>query len=55
VPQERDHVRGQPAADRPISPSPHHAELAGSRYGLGPSDPAQIDLVRLGLAEDSLV
>ena len=42
-------------ADRPISPSPHHIEIAGSRYGLGPSDPAQIDLVRLGLAEDALV
>jgi hypothetical protein len=42
-------------ADRPISPSPHHIEIAGSRYGLGPSDPAQIDLVRLGLTEDALV
>ena len=42
-------------ADRPISPSPHHIEIAGSRYGLGPSDPEQIDLVRLGLAEDALV
>jgi hypothetical protein len=42
-------------ADRPISPSPHHIEIAGSRYGLGPSDPAGIDLVRLGLAEDALV
>jgi hypothetical protein len=42
-------------ADRPISPSPHHIEIAGSRYGLGPSDPAAIDLVRLGLAEEALV
>ena len=42
-------------ADRPISPSPHHIEVAGSRYGLGPTEPAQIDLVRLGLAEDSLI
>jgi hypothetical protein len=42
-------------ADRPISPSPHHIEIAGSRYGLGPSDPARIDLVRLGLAADALV
>jgi len=40
---------------RPISPSPHHIEIAGSRYGLGPSDPAEIDLVPLGLAEDVLV
>jgi hypothetical protein len=42
-------------ADRPISPSPHHIEVAGSRYGLGPSDPGRIELVRLGLAEDALV
>ena len=42
-------------ADRPISPPPHHIEIAGSRYGLGRSDPGQIDLVRLGLAEDALV
>lgn len=42
-------------ADRPVSPSPHHIEIAGSRYGLGPSDPARIDLLRLGLAEDALV
>jgi hypothetical protein len=42
-------------ADRPISPSPHHIEIAGSRYGLGPTDPARIDLVRLGLAEGALV
>ncbi len=41
-------------ADRPISPSPHHIEIAGSRYGLGPSDAAGIDLLRLGLAEDAL-
>ena len=42
-------------AERPISPSPHHIEIAGSRYGLGPSDPARIDLVRLGPSEDALV
>jgi hypothetical protein len=42
-------------SDRPISPSPHHIEIAGSRYGLGPSDSARIDLVRLGMAEDALV
>ncbi len=42
-------------ADRPISPSPHHIEIAGSRYGLGPTNPAQIDLVRIGLAEDALI
>ena len=38
-----------------VSPSPHHIEIAGSRYGLGPSEPARIDLVGLGLAEDALV
>ncbi len=42
-------------ADRPISPSPHHIEIGGARYGLGPSDPAQIDLVRLGPMEGALV
>ena len=42
-------------ADRPVSPSPHHIEIAGSRYGLGPTDPAGIDLVRLGLADDALL
>jgi hypothetical protein len=41
--------------DRPISPSPHHIEIAGSRYGLGPSDAARIDLVRLGPTEDAFV
>jgi hypothetical protein len=29
--------------------------VAGSRYGLGPTDPSRIDLVRLGLADDALV
>jgi hypothetical protein len=42
-------------ADRPISPPPHHIEIAGARYGLGPSDPAQIDLVRIGVASDALI
>ena len=41
--------------DRPVSPPPHHIEIAGSRYGLGPSDPARIDLVRLGWAGDALI
>ncbi len=34
--------------DRPISPPPHHIELAGSRYGLGATEPDKIELVRLG-------
>jgi hypothetical protein len=41
--------------ERPISPPPHHIEIAGSRYGLGPSDPARIDLVRLGWGEAALL
>ena len=40
---------------RPISPPPHHIEVAGERYGLGVSDPARIDLVRLGWQEDALI
>jgi hypothetical protein len=40
---------------RPISPPPHHIEVAGDRYGLGVSDPARIDLVRLGWQEDALI
>jgi len=42
-------------AHRPISPTPHHIEVAGSRYGLGPSDPAHIELVRLGFQGDALI
>ena len=34
--------------ERPISPPPHHIELAGSRYGLGATDPDKIELIRLG-------
>ena len=41
--------------DRPISPSPHHIEIAGERYGLGVSDRAQIELVRLGSKDDALI
>ena len=41
--------------DRPLSPPPHHIEIAGERYGLGVSDPNQIDLVRLGWNEDTLI
>lgn len=41
--------------ERPMKPSPHHIEIAGSRYGLGPSDPAEIDLVRLGWTEEALI
>lgn len=41
--------------DRPISPPPHHIEIAGDRYGLGPSHPSRIDLVRLGWSEEALI
>ncbi len=41
--------------ERPISPSPHHIEIAGERYGLGPTAPEHIDLVRLGWSEAALV
>ncbi len=41
--------------DRPISPPPHHIEIAGERYGLGVSDPDRIDLVRLGWKEETLI
>lgn len=40
---------------RPISPPPHHIELASSRYGLGNSAMNRIDLVRLGWREESLI
>jgi hypothetical protein len=41
--------------ERPISPPPHHIQIADTRYGLGVSDPQRIDLVRLGWSEASLI
>ena len=41
--------------DRPISPPPHHIQVADTRYGLGVSDPERIDLVRLGPDQDALI
>ena len=41
--------------DRPISPPPHHSEIADTRSGLGVSDPERIDLIRLGWEEDALI
>jgi hypothetical protein len=41
--------------ERPISPNPRHIALADSRYGLGRSRPEEIEIVRLGWEEDSLV
>jgi len=49
---KRELYFGEP---RPISPPAHHIEIAGSRYGLGVSDPSSIDLVRLGWQEDALI
>jgi hypothetical protein len=39
----------------PISPPANHIEVADTKYGLGISDPARIDLVKLGLQEGVLV
>lgn len=41
--------------DRPIAPPPRHIQVAGARFGLGPTDLDTLDLVRLGQAEESLV
>ncbi|MEE4273998.1 MAG: DUF362 domain-containing protein [Thermoanaerobaculales bacterium] len=49
---KRDLYFGRPS---PISPPAHHIELAGSRYGLGISDPEAIDLVTLGWEDDVLI
>jgi len=49
---KRDLHFGEPT---PISPPAHHIELAGSRYGLGVSDPEAIDLVRLGWEDEALI
>jgi hypothetical protein len=47
--------RGHFGEERPISPPPHHIQLADTRYKLGVSDPQRIDLVRLGWMEDALI
>jgi hypothetical protein len=41
--------------ERPLSPPAHHIQVADTKYGVGNSDPAKIDLVRLGYREGSLV
>jgi hypothetical protein len=48
----RDQAAGAPS---PISPPPKHVGLAETKYGLGVSDPARIDIVRLGDADGMLV
>ncbi len=49
--KRREHFGGQ----RPLSPSPHHIQIAGARDGLGPSEPDQIELLRLGASQGSLI
>ncbi len=41
--------------DRPLQMSPHHIRLADTRHHLGTSDPARIELVRIGWSEGVLV
>jgi hypothetical protein len=41
--------------DRPISPNPRHIVVAGSRFGLGRSRQEEIEFIRLGWNEDSLI
>jgi Domain of unknown function (DUF362) len=40
---------------RPISPPPHHIQVADTRYALGNADAAKIELVRLGHQGESLI
>ena len=41
--------------ERPISPRPLHIEAADTRYGLGNSQPAGIELIKLGWEEGVLI
>jgi hypothetical protein len=41
--------------DRPLETSAHHIALADTRHHLGVSDPARIDLVKLGWQENILI
>jgi hypothetical protein len=41
--------------DRPLKPSPHHIALADTKHKLGVADPNKIDIIRIGLAEGSLI
>jgi hypothetical protein len=40
---------------RPISPPPHHIQIAETQYGIGFADPEHIELVRLGWMEEALI
>lgn len=48
----RDHKAGGPS---PISPPPKHVGIAETKYHLGVSDPARIDIVRLGDTEGMMI
>jgi len=41
--------------DRPLQMTPHHIQLADTRHHLGVSDPARIELVKLGWEEGILI
>ena len=41
--------------ERPLEPKPHHIVVADTVYGLGVSDSARIEVVRLGWGEDALI
>lgn len=41
--------------DRPISPPPHHIQVAETQYGIGVADPERIEIARLGWQEDALI
>jgi hypothetical protein len=41
--------------ERPISPPPHHIQFADTHYDVGRSKPADIDLIKLGWDEESLI
>ena len=41
--------------DKPLETSAHHIQLADTRHRLGKSDPADIDLVKLGWTENILI
>jgi hypothetical protein len=41
--------------DQEIPPVPKHIQLADTRYGIGTSDPAKIELVKLGWLDDILI
>jgi hypothetical protein len=49
--KRREHFGG----DGLLRPSPHHIQLADTRHHLGTSDPARIELVKLGWDEGALI